>query len=66
MKVLADDYRTHTYHVVPLNDLREHNTASGKPCWCEPRVDYENGFEVHIHNSLDQREKFETGVRKPS
>lgn len=50
------------YHVVPLMDLREHITDSDKPCWCHPREDE----GVIVHNSMDGREAFETGERKPS
>lgn len=50
------------YHVVPVNDLREHSVDSDIPCWCNPRED--DG--VIIHNSMDQRELYETGERKPS
>ena len=54
------------YHVVPINDLREHSEDSAIACWCEPRVEYEGAYEIHVHNSLDEREKFEMGERKPS
>jgi len=50
------------YHVIPLNDLREHSSDSDKPCWCKPHE--EDG--VIVHNSMDGREQFETGERKPS
>lgn len=50
------------YHVVPIDDLREHSTDIDKPCWCKPRED--DG--VMVHNSMDGREKYETGERKPS
>lgn len=49
------------YHVVPINDLREH-CSDGEQCWCKPRE--EDG--VIVHNSMDGREKFETGERKLS
>lgn len=50
------------YHVFPINDLREHQVDGGD-CWCHP-VEDEDG--VIVHNSMDGREKFETGERKPS
>lgn len=50
------------YHVVPINDLREHSCDVDKPCWCNPS----NDDGVIVHNSMDGREKFETGERKPS
>jgi hypothetical protein len=53
---------TEPYHVVPINDLREH-VEDGTRCWCKPTVD-EDGLIVH--NSMDGREKFETGERKVS
>jgi hypothetical protein len=54
-----------TLHVYPVNDLREHD-ISGKTCWCDPDVDTGVGGTVVTHHSLDEREKFETGERKPS
>lgn len=50
------------YHVYPVNDLREHVT-DGRPCWCNPEIDED--AHVVIHHSLDDREQFETGERKP-
>lgn len=51
------------YHVVPTNDLREHSCDVTVPCWCKPETT-EDG--VIVHNSMDGREKFETGERKMS
>jgi hypothetical protein len=48
------------HHVIPQNDLREHEETPN--CWCSPEVD---GMLV-IHNALDGREAFETGERRPS
>jgi len=44
-------------HVVPINDLKEHEQS--EDCWCEPVVD----GGVVIHNAIDEREKYETGER---
>ena len=44
-----------TIHVIPLNDLRPHDTQS--PCWCNPRHETQwNDSLVIIHNSADGRE----------
>jgi len=51
------------YHVVPIGDLREHSTDSDKACWCHP-IETEDG--VIVHNSMDGRELYETGERRPS
>jgi hypothetical protein len=51
------------YHVVPINDLRDHSCDVEIPCWCRP-IENEDG--VIVHNSMDQRELYETGERKPS
>jgi hypothetical protein len=48
-------------HVYPVNDLRSHTMED---CWCNPTHDEED--EIIIHNSADEREKFETQERKPS
>ena len=45
-------------HVVPLNDLRDHRYAID--CWCQPVRDGEYP-SVIIHNSMDERETYETG-----
>ncbi len=50
-----------SWHVYPVNDLREHETE-GVPCWCNPTYDEED--DLYIHNALDQREKYESGELK--
>lgn len=47
-------------HILPLNDLRQHEESSD--CWCEPKID----GDIIVHNALDEREKYETGERKPN
>lgn len=41
------------FHVVPLGDLRDHD--SDPECWCRPIQDDEC-LEVWVHNSMDRRE----------
>ncbi len=53
------------YHVIPQNDLRDH-CGAGTSCWCLPSVEDHDGYCVVVHNSMDGREKYETGERKPS
>lgn len=43
-------------HVVPVGDLREHETTMN--CWCKPRRLW-NG--IVVHNSMDERESYENG-----
>jgi len=50
------------YHIVPINDLREHELSP--ECWCRPVPDEEH--DVWVHKSLDGREAFEAGERQPS
>lgn len=50
-------------HVLPMDDLKEHQESEN--CWCNPRRDEEE-LKLIIHNSVDQREKYETGERKPN
>lgn len=50
-------------HVIPMNDLREHEFS--EECWCKP-VEDDDCINVYVHNSLDGREKFETGERQTS
>jgi hypothetical protein len=49
------------WHVYPVDDLREH-LFDGLGCWCRPTED--EGLVTH--NSMDLREQYETGERKPS
>lgn len=51
------------WHVIPLNDLREH--MSLPICWCNPVEDKETP-NLWVHNALDGREDYETKKRKPS
>lgn len=45
-------------HIVPEDDLREHDASS--TCWCCPAEDCET-LGLWIHNALDGRERYETG-----
>jgi hypothetical protein len=49
-------------HVIPQNDLKPHDTSAG--CWCGPTENAE--YPIFVHHSMDGREDFETGKRKPS
>lgn len=53
---------TDTWHVVPIDDLRDHEPD--KACWCRPTLNEEEDGDVYIHHSLDGRELYETGERK--
>ena len=55
------------HHLYPVNDLRDHITdIKLGMCWCKPDVEYEGAETIYIHNSMDGREKYETGERKVS
>ena len=45
------------YHVLPVGDLKEHTEET--ICKCHPRVVFENGNMIIIHNSYDGREGLE-------
>lgn len=47
-------------HVVPVDDLRPHDANAS--CWCRPTKD--DG--VWIHHSIDRREEYERGERRPT
>jgi hypothetical protein len=49
-------------HVVPINDLMEHDT-DGKPCPCGPEYLEESCGVVVVHQSCDGREKREKAAR---
>ena len=47
------------WHVLPTNDLKEHEET--EYCHCKPKVEVmENGNRIIIHNSYDGREIVET------
>jgi len=52
-------------HVMPVNDLREHESLA--TCWCHPTEDEETPG-LFVHHSMDRREEFEPdgGKRIPS
>ena len=50
-----DDYNI---HVVPLKDRKKHIEHFNK-CWCNPKIIYENGHRIYVHNSADGRELVE-------
>ena len=52
------DTLVYEYHVVPHEDLRDHENSSG--CWCRPNS-LEEHPDVFIHNSMDRREEYEEG-----
>ena len=57
------EFEHHGWHVMPTGDLREHEPTPD--CWCEPEED-DKEPGVWLHNSADERERFEDGRRKPS
>ena len=42
------------YHVLPIDDLKEHTEDT--TCECHPKVLHENGNMIIVHNSFDGRE----------
>lgn len=57
------------WHVVPMNDTREHvhegRAAAKGQCWCCPTIDVEDDGYIVIHNAMDCREDYEIGRRAP-
>lgn len=49
-------------HVIPENDLKEHDISS--ECWCRPVDDHEAYDYVWLHNAKDGREDYEIETRK--
>jgi len=62
IQVADDDRGGELLHVIPIEDLRPHDTGA---CWCKPQPDSEY-LDVIVHNALDRREAFERGERLPS
>lgn len=44
-----------TFHIYPINDLREHEIT--EDCWCKP--EYDDGYV--IHKAMDDRESYQNG-----
>jgi hypothetical protein len=44
-----------TVHVIPINDLREHEENDDGYCWCNPRIEQEGNGLVIVHDPLDGR-----------
>jgi hypothetical protein len=42
------------YHVLPISDLKEHTEET--TCECHPRIIFENGNMIIIHNAFDCRD----------
>lgn len=40
-------------HVTPINDIKPHIECT--TCYCYPRVKFENGEMIIIHNAYDGR-----------
>lgn len=49
------------FHVIPVNDYREHEAK--RTCWCNPTED-DVEESVVKHHALDGREKYESGELK--
>jgi len=46
-----------TYHVIPVDDLKDHEQTN---CWCKPVEErFENGNAMISHNAADAREFYE-------
>ena len=45
------------YHVLPIDDLKEHSESS--TCDCKPTLKMENNNMIFIHHSYDGREFIE-------
>ena len=50
---------TDTWHVIPLNDLKDHDET--ETCWCRPDVQYVGVGTVVLHHAMDERESYEQG-----
>ena len=61
IELQADNGYTES-HVLPEDELDIHSLTN--LCWCKPKLDEE--FWIATHNSIDGREKFESGERKYS
>jgi hypothetical protein len=60
---LLHNLNEQTAHIIPMDDLKEHE--HGCTCWCHPEKD-EDYEDLYVHKSMDGREAFESGERQPS
>lgn len=59
-----DEINKRTLNVIyPEDDLRPHQ-IEGSGCWCQPY--FEDDKTLLIHRSMDEREYYEDGRKKPS
>ena len=49
------------YNILPTNDLKEHTEDS--TCECNPKIIFENGEMIIVHNSYDKRELVEETLK---
>lgn len=56
------DQEMERWHIVPVNDWREHEPSC--VCWCHPQPD-EIDERVMLHNAMDQRDKLVRGELWP-
>ena len=49
-----------TFHILPVNDLRDHDENSDIVCWCNPSVETKGNQLLITHNSADGREYLES------
>ena len=50
------------YNILPINDIESHTEDS--TCKCNPKVIFENGEMIVVHNSFDGREYKEQLIDK--
>lgn len=51
-----------SYHVLPIDDLKEHSEES--TCECCPELKMANGEMIFVHNAWDKRELREQAIEK--
>jgi hypothetical protein len=56
-QLLKTNLKRRMINITPDNDLKEHEESPH--CHCLPRIKYENGEMIVIHNSYDLREVIE-------
>ena len=58
-KDLALPWEGETLHILPINDLREHDEKDDGSCWCIPSIAQKDRGRIITHNSADGREILE-------
>ena len=65
-KNIALPWEGETLHILPINDLRDHDEKDDGSCWCTPSIAQKDRGRIITHNSADGREILEKLNLRPT